>query len=192
MRCNRCNVRVGELGRYRLAALHFGYRAKQLTAMTKRHPDFFEVLVCQIRQDGETDVILGKPLSVLPKAELLKPIRNLLHQRPPTDFALSVLDRQDGKSTTRANLLCHRQAVNVALRGRIILISVYSPGCVSTSIDPECCFTMMSWVMDRPRPVPSPAGLVVKKGLNIFSLTSGGMPGPLSRILISTLSSRFF
>src|SRR5262245_63120319 len=38
--------------------------------------------------------------------------------------------------------------------------------------------------MDRPRPVPSPAGFVVKKGLNIFSLTSGGMPMPLSRILI--------
>src|SRR5262245_42896763 len=45
--------------------------------------------------------------------------------------------------------------------------------------------------MDRPRPVPSPAGLVVKKGLNIFSFISGGMPGPLSRILISTLSLRF-
>ena len=46
--------------------------------------------------------------------------------------------------------------------------------------------------MDRPRPVPSPAGLVVKKGLNIFSLTSGEMPVPLSRILISTRSPRFF
>ena len=43
----------------------------------------------------------------------------------------------------------------------------------------------------QPRPVPSPAGLVVKNGLNIFSLTSGGMPVPLSRILISTLSPRF-
>jgi hypothetical protein len=50
--------------------------------MTKRHPDFFEVLVCQIRQDGETDVILGERLSVLPKAELLKPFRNLLHRGP--------------------------------------------------------------------------------------------------------------
>ena len=29
-------------------------------------------------------------------------------------------------------------------------------------------------------------GLVVKKGLNIFSITSGGMPLPLSRILIAT------
>ena len=39
--------------------------------------------------------------------------------------------------------------------------------------------------------MPSPAGFVVKNGLNSFSLTSGGMPVPLSRILISTLSPRF-
>jgi hypothetical protein len=34
--------------------------------------------------------------------------------------------------------------------------------------------------------------LVVKKGLNIRFFTSGGMPLPLSRILISKLSPRFF
>ena len=34
--------------------------------------------------------------------------------------------------------------MNAPVRGRMILISVNSPGCVSTSIDPECCFTMMS------------------------------------------------
>jgi hypothetical protein len=33
---------------------------------------------------------------------------------------------------------------NTAVRGRITLISVNSPGCVSTSIEPACCFTMMS------------------------------------------------
>jgi RTX calcium-binding nonapeptide repeat (4 copies) len=33
---------------------------------------------------------------------------------------------------------------NTAARGKIILISVNSPGCVSTSIDPPCCLTMMS------------------------------------------------
>ena len=33
---------------------------------------------------------------------------------------------------------------NTAVRGKIILISVNSPGCVSTSIDPPCCLTMMS------------------------------------------------
>ena len=31
-----------------------------------------------------------------------------------------------------------------AMRGRTIRNSVNSPGCVSTSIDPECCLTMMS------------------------------------------------
>jgi hypothetical protein len=38
---------------------------------------------------------------------------------------------------------------------------------------------------------PSPAGFVVKNGSNIFSLTSAGIPVPLSRIRISTLSPRF-
>ena len=57
--------------------------------------------------------------------------------------------------------------------------------------EPACCFTMMSWLIERPRPVPSPVGLVVKNGLNIFSFTSGVIPVPLSRILISTRSPRF-
>src|ERR1019366_3573598 len=51
---------------------------------------------------------------------------------------------------------------------------------------------MSQTLIDRPSPVPSPAGLVVKNGLNIFSLTSSGIPVPLSRIRISTLSPRFF
>src|SRR6478752_359141 len=77
------------------------------------------------------------------------------------------------------------------MRGRMTLNSVNSPGFVSTSIDPACCLTIMSWLNERPRPVPSPGGLVVKKGLNIFSFTSGGIPMPLSRILISTLAEVF-
>jgi hypothetical protein len=31
-----------------------------------------------------------------------------------------------------------------AARGKMILNSVNSPGCVSTSVDPPCCLTMMS------------------------------------------------
>src|SRR6185437_1397189 len=80
---------------------------------------------------------------------------------------------------------------NPPVRGRTILNSVNAPGAVSTSMVPPCCFTMMSWLIDRPRPVPSPAGLVVKNGLKIFSFMSEGIPVPLSRIRISTLSPTF-
>jgi hypothetical protein len=37
-----------------------------------------------------------------------------------------------------------RSESNAATRGKITLISVNSPGSVSTSIEPPCCFTMMS------------------------------------------------
>jgi len=36
------------------------------------------------------------------------------------------------------------QGVMLGTRGKITLISVNSPGCVSTSIEPPCCLTMMS------------------------------------------------
>jgi hypothetical protein len=47
----------------------------------RRDPEFFEVLVGQIGQNRNGDVVLGKALSVLPEAELLQPVRNLLHRR---------------------------------------------------------------------------------------------------------------
>jgi hypothetical protein len=43
------------------------------------------------------------------------------------------------------------------IRGNTILNSVKSPSSVSTSMLPPCCFTMISWLIDRPSPVPSPA-----------------------------------
>src|SRR5215813_10662463 len=55
--------------------------------------NLFEILVGQVTQNLEIDIILGKALSVLPKAELFEPVRNLLHRRPSTDLTLSVLDR---------------------------------------------------------------------------------------------------
>src|ERR1700759_4950064 len=77
-------------------------------------------------------------------------------------------------------------------RGSTTMNSVKLPGSVATSMVPPCCLTMMSWVIDRPSPVPSPAGLVGKNGLNIFSFTSRGMPVPLLRMRISTLFPRRF
>src|SRR5262249_6319020 len=75
-------------------------------------------------------------------------------------------------------------------RGNVMMNSVKVPGSVTTSIVPPCCFTTMSWLIDSPSPVPSPAGFVVKNGLKIFSLTSGAIPVPLSRMRISILSPR--
>jgi hypothetical protein len=36
---------------------------------------------------------------------------------------------------------------------------------------PAVLLTIMSWLMESPSPVPSPAGFVVKNGSNIFSFT---------------------
>ena len=58
-------------------------------------------------------------------------------------------------STTRMRKLTRVLLSSVQcrrLRGRTILNSVNLPGSVSTAIVPACCFTMMSWLMERPEP----------------------------------------
>ena len=50
---------------------------------------------------------------------------------------------------------------------------------------PPDCLTMPNTV-ERPRPVPLPTSLVVKNGSKILSITSGGMPVPVSDTSIST------
>jgi len=67
---------------------------------------------------------------------------------------------------------------------------VNSPARLSTSIVPPCCWVTMSQLIERPSPVPSPVGFVVKNGWNSLSRISGGMPTPLSRSRISTASPR--
>ncbi len=52
---------------------------------------------------------------------------------------------------------------------------------------PPCRRTTMRLTTSRPRPVPSPTALVVKKGSQMRDLISSGMPGPSSRM--STRSS---
>jgi hypothetical protein len=74
----RCS-RSGSLRDIFLAAREFGYRSEELTPMTERQPDLFKVLIGEIGQDGKADIVLGKALRVLPEAELIKPVRNLLH-----------------------------------------------------------------------------------------------------------------
>ena len=57
----------------------------------RRDTNLFEILIGQVTQNL-VNIILGKALSVLPEPELFEPVRNLLHRRPSSDLALSVLD----------------------------------------------------------------------------------------------------
>ena len=53
------------------------------------------------------------------------------------------------------------------------------PTSLWTAIVPPCSSSMFRH-SDSPSPVPSPAGLVVKKGSKMRARISAGMPGPLS------------
>src|SRR5262249_57287168 len=111
-----------------------------------------------------------------------------LHQKTPVaQLATELLAKQ----RLDIGLVIHDEYVNAQflppifacaapLRGSVIMNSVHEPGSVATSILPPCCFTTMSWLIERPSPVPSPVGFVVKKGLNILSFTAGEIPVPLS------------
>src|SRR5580704_15370214 len=50
--------------------------------MPQRNADVLEVLLAKMREYGNINLILGKPLSVLPETELFQPVRNLLHRGP--------------------------------------------------------------------------------------------------------------
>ena len=52
--------------------------------------------------------------------------------------------RMTQRAKSRQSALQQKEAQTLALRGTMILISVNSPGCVSTSIEPACCLTTMS------------------------------------------------
>ena len=62
------------------------------------------------------------------------------------------------------------------------------PTSLSASMDPPCSSTIR-WQIASPSPVPSPTGFVVKKGLNILSRISAGIPGPVSETTISICDS---
>ena len=57
--------------------------------MPKRHADPFEISIGQVRQHRQVDVILGKPLCVLPETELLQPVGDLLHRGSAPDYRAS-------------------------------------------------------------------------------------------------------
>ena len=70
-------------------------------------------------------------------------------------------------------------------RGRYSVTVVPAPGALRSVTAPWLCLAKPYTVL-RPRPVPRPASLVVKKGSKARSRTSSGMPQPLSAMAIAT------
>ena len=50
--------------------------------MPERDTELFQISISQIGEHREINVVLGKPLRVLPEVELFEPLCNLLHSRP--------------------------------------------------------------------------------------------------------------
>jgi len=69
--------------------------------------------------------------------------------------------------------------VTRAGRGKDHLIWVFEPVLAPQRDVLADCLTM-PYAVDRPKPVPLPCSLVVKKGSNNLGKTSLGMPPPLS------------
>src|SRR2546430_1642349 len=111
------------------------------------------------------DAVMGEHECHLALADLLAEF--LQHQRLKIVLVVNYED-------VSAQLAPPVLASAAAARGNVTINSVNEPGSVTTSILPPCSFTTISWLIDSPRPVPSPAGLVVKNGSNIFSFTSSG------------------
>src|SRR5690606_31160042 len=74
-----------------------------------------------------------------------------------------------------------------AWRGSRIVKRAPPPPASDASIVPPCASTMRL-EMARPSPVPVPAGLVVKNGVNRYGRAPRGMLGPLSSTTSSTMS----
>jgi hypothetical protein len=66
---------------------------ENLPPVPEWNTDFPKVLICEMAENGNVNLVLGKALSVLPETEPFEPVRNLLHRRPSTDLTLSVLDQ---------------------------------------------------------------------------------------------------
>ena len=73
--------------------------------------------------------------------------------------------------------------------GRVMRKVVPLPGCALHGDARRPAPVMMPWQMDSPSPVPTPTGLVVKKGSKMRPSISGGMPQPVSRTSTTTAGS---
>ena len=65
--------------------------------MPEQHPDVLEILIGLIAQCRNIDTVFGKALGVLGQAELLEPVRDVLHSNPPQIYRglTALLDEGD-------------------------------------------------------------------------------------------------
>jgi hypothetical protein len=74
---------------------------------TKYDTEVFQVLVCQVAEDGEINAALGKAFGVLGHAELFEPVRNLLHRARQRSRGLTEFSTMAWFEPVRAgNSLC--------------------------------------------------------------------------------------
>ena len=55
-------------------------RGKHFQPVPKRNSEIFKVLIGQLRENREINTVFGKAPAVLGHAELLEPVRNVLHR----------------------------------------------------------------------------------------------------------------
>ena len=63
--------------------IEFGNRAQHFATMSEQDSQSVEVLIRQFGKNTKIDAVLGKTQRVLPKPQLLQPVRNLLHWHHP-------------------------------------------------------------------------------------------------------------
>ena len=78
--CNRrSGRRLGHQG-YRLwRGIKLGDRTQHFATITKDNAEILEILICQVREDGEIDPILSKALRILGHAKLFEPLSKTVH-----------------------------------------------------------------------------------------------------------------
>jgi hypothetical protein len=58
-------------------------RAQHLPAMPEQDPDILEVLICQIRENGDIDAVFSKAARILGQSERGQPLRDRNHRISP-------------------------------------------------------------------------------------------------------------
>jgi hypothetical protein len=70
-----------------------GYRAEHFAPITENDTQFLQVLIGQVGKNREINAVFSKTLSVLGRAELSEPVRNLLQRRGPRRSSSELLRR---------------------------------------------------------------------------------------------------